>query len=138
MPVRPILAFCVLLGAVAVALTSCGAPLSADLRAEHLSFVETGMFGSIETVGLLPTVFRRYELAGDTLLFGVSSGGDKLLMLVDSHRTPEGSQTPKIYDEIDVTTLDRKVETRIFPAIYMMLPFDAELSPDRQMIAFSG
>jgi dipeptidyl aminopeptidase/acylaminoacyl peptidase len=122
----------------AIAIGSCGAPLLASLYAKHLSLVEIGMFGRMATFGPFQPFLKTHKLPDDALVFGVSPAGDRLLILVDSHRPSRGLDIPKIYDEIDITTLDRKVETRIFPAIHSMLPLAAELSPDGQAVAFTG
>ncbi len=90
------------------------------------------------TVGPFQPFLKSHKLPDDALVFGVSPAGDRLLILADSHRLSRGPDTPKIYDEIDITTLDRKVETRIFPVLHSMLPFAAELSPDGQAVAFTG
>jgi hypothetical protein len=128
----------VVVGVAAVAIGSCGAPLLASLYAKHLSLVEIGMFGRVGIVGPFQPFLISHKLPNDALVFGVSPAGDRLLLLVDSHRPSRGPDIPKIYDEIDITTLDRKVETRIFPVIHSMLPFAAELSPDGRAVAFTG
>jgi hypothetical protein len=135
---RQILVLGVIAGAAALAMRACGALLLLNLRAEHLNFVEIGIFGRMGTVRPFLPFLMTHRLPDEDLVFGVSPAGDRLLILADSHRNPEGPQTPKKYDEIEVTTLDRRVENRIFPAVYTISPFAAELSPDGQMIAFIG
>ncbi len=135
---RRILVLGVVVGVAAVSIRSCGAPLLADLRAKQLSFVEIGMFGRMGTVGPFLPFLKTRKIPDDALVFGVSSAGDRLLILKDSHRNSRAPNIPSLYDEIDITTLDGKVETRVFPVIHSMLPFAAEMSPNGQTVAFSG
>ncbi|HTR39353.1 MAG TPA: hypothetical protein VMH80_25940 [Bryobacteraceae bacterium] len=124
---------------IAVLTVSCkGAFLIADLRVENLSFVEIGMFGMMRTLDPFGPFFDTHKLRDDDCLIGVSSAGDRLLMLAQSRRTPETPYLPPRYDEVDITTLEGKAETRILARVYRMLAFSAELSPDGQMVAFRG
>jgi Tol biopolymer transport system component len=125
---------------VATAVCCWAASITSELRAEGLSFVELGAFGKMEIFDPTDAFPRTKQLPDSEALVGVSSSGDKLLLLADSHRVDETPDKPKIYDEINVATLSEKLIASFSPkpAIRRMLAYSAELSPDGESVVFLG
>lgn len=126
---------------LALAAVACwGASVITELRAEGLSFVELGPFGKMEIFEPTDAFPRTKQLPDSSALVGVSSLGDKLLLLADSHRVEEAPDVPKIYDEINVTTLDGDLITSFTPKprVRRILAYFAELSPNGASVVFVG
>jgi hypothetical protein len=106
--------------------------LQTELSAQGLAFLEIGDFGHMRILRFFDHAFQDYPLPSRSVIVGVSTPGDRLVVNIRSIRKPF------LFDRVHITDLKGDVLTRIQPSIHSMLAYFAELSPDGGQIAFVG
>jgi WD40 repeat protein len=96
--------------------------------------VEIGAYGKMRILVFPGSYFQPESFPSRSVLIGVSREGDALVVA----RNAANQSRPANLNEVNITTLDGRVTATIHSPVRGFTPFDAELSPDRRQVAFSG